>query len=130
MRPRFSREEFEEMAERAFASLPGTFREKIDNVQIVVEDYPDEEALKGSRSSKFDLLGLYQGVPLNHRGTWYGIAPTLPDKITLYQNNIEAVCRTEAEVKHRITEVLFHEIGHYFGMNEREIRAAMKDFDL
>ncbi|HWP82036.1 MAG TPA: metallopeptidase family protein [Bacteroidota bacterium] len=130
MKPRLSREAFEEIVERSFETLPSKFRDKIDNVQIVVEDYPDEEALRGSRSSKYELLGLYQGIPLNRRGTWYGASPTLPDKITLYQKNIEMACRTEGEIEHRIAEVLFHEIGHYFGMNEREIRAAMKDFEL
>jgi predicted Zn-dependent protease with MMP-like domain len=55
--------------------------------------------------------------------------PVGPDKITLYQKNIESVCGSEEEIEHRIVEVLFHEIGHYFGMNEREVREAMKGFE-
>jgi predicted Zn-dependent protease with MMP-like domain len=55
--------------------------------------------------------------------------PVGPDKITLYQTNIEATCTTEDQVERRIVEVLFHELGHYFGMNEREVRDALKDFE-
>lgn len=123
-----TRERFEELAQRAFDSLPETFKEKIENVQIVIEDEPDAHTRQAMRVGKDALLGLYQGIPLNKRGTWYGAVPTIPDKITLYQKNIEAVCSSEQEVEGKIAEVLFHEIGHYFGMNEREIRAAMKDF--
>lgn len=124
-----TREYFEEIAQRAFDSLPEAFRGRVENVQIVVEDYPSSDALDRTRAGKYSLLGLYQGVPLPHRGTSYGMYPVGPDKITLYQKNIEHVCQTDAEVEHRIVEVLFHEIGHYFGMNEEQIREAMKDFE-
>jgi predicted Zn-dependent protease with MMP-like domain len=124
-----TRERFEEIAEHAFESLPDAFKNRVENVQIVVEDYPSSDALARSRAGKKSLLGLYQGVPLPHRGTSYGMFPVGPDKITLYQKNIESVCRTDEEIEHRIIEVLFHELGHYFGMNEREVREAMKDFE-
>ncbi len=121
-------ERFEEIAQDAFDSLPEKFKSRIDNVQIVVEDYPSDDAVASSKADRYALLGLYQGIPLNHRTTWYGTSPVIPDKITLYQKNIEAVCRTEEEIERRIVEVLFHELGHYFGMNEREIRRAMRNF--
>ena len=124
-----TRERFEEIAQHAFDSLPEKFVGKVENVQIVVEDLPSDDALARSRAGRRSLLGLYQGVPLPHRGTSYGMYPVGPDKITLYQANIEAVCRTEEEMEHRITEVLFHELGHYFGMNEEEVRRAMRDFE-
>ncbi len=124
-----TRERFEEIAERAFESLPDAFKGRVENVQIVVEDFPSGDALAGTRAGKRNLLGLYQGVPLPHRGTSYGMYPVGPDKITLYQKNIESVCRSDEEVEHRIVEVLFHELGHYFGMNEREVREAMKKFE-
>ncbi len=123
-----TKEHFEEIAQTAFDHLPGEFKSRIDNVRIVVEDYPDADVLDNVRASRTSLLGLYQGTPLPHRNTWYGTSATGPDKITLYQKNIEAVCRNDAEVESRILEVLYHEIGHYFGMNEKEIRAAMKNF--
>ncbi len=124
-----TRDQFEEIAQRAFDSLPETFRHRVENVQIVVEDYPSADALARTKSGRRNLLGLYQGVPLPHRGTSYGMYPVGPDKITLYQKNIEGICTTVEETEHRIVEVLFHELGHYFGMNEEEIREAMKDFE-
>ena len=123
-----TRERFEEVAQAAFDSLPKLFTEKVENVHIVVEDYPGEHEQSAAKSGKDSLLGLYQGVPLSHRGSWYGAAPVVPDKITLYQKNIEAACRDESEIEFRIKEVLFHELGHYFGMNERQVRQAMRNF--
>ena len=121
-------ERFEEIAQSAFDKLPGDFRSRIENVRIVIADYPTDELGNRTKRNRDSLLGLYQGIPLTHRNTWYGTSPTVPDTITLFQKNIEAVCRTEDEVRHRIIEVLYHEIGHYFGMNEKQIQAAMKDF--
>ncbi len=123
-----TREKFEDVAEEVFEGLPRLFGDKIDNVHIIVEDYPSEDVMYNMHVSKTSLLGLYQGIPLTHRGTWYGTNPTTPDKISLYQANIEAVCRNDKEVSDRIKEVLLHELGHYFGMNELEIRNAMKNF--
>jgi predicted Zn-dependent protease with MMP-like domain len=123
-----TRERFEEVAQKAFDSLPEQFRNNIENVHIVVEDYPPDELRKEGRDSRYSLLGLYQGIPLTKRGTWYGASPTAPDKISLYQKNIEASCHDEEEILRRIVEVLFHEIGHYFGMNETQIRNAMRNF--
>ena len=55
--------------------------------------------------------------------------PVGPDTITLYQANIEKMSTTEEQVERRIVEVLFHELGHYFGMSEREVRDALRDFE-
>ncbi len=123
-----TRERFEKLAQAAFDSLPEEFIAKVDNVRIVVEDYPSDEELERVGGSRDSLLGLYQGIPLTQRGTWYGAVPVVPDTITLYQKNIEAVCRSEEEIERRIVEVLFHELGHYFGMNERQIRQAMRKY--
>ena len=123
-----TRERFEKIAQEAFDSLPADFRDRVENVHIVVEDYPSDDALEKVKSDRYSLLGLYQGIPLTHRGQWYGMSPTLPDKISLYQKNIESVCPDEEETELRIREVLFHELGHYFGMNEAQVRSAMKRF--
>jgi predicted Zn-dependent protease with MMP-like domain len=123
-----TREQFEEIAQKAFDSLPDEFREKIENVHIVVEEYPSDELVERGQYGRDSLLGLYQGIPLTKRGTWYGASPTAPDKISLYQKNIEASCHHDDEIQRRIIEVLFHEIGHYFGMNEVQIRNAMRKF--
>ncbi len=124
-----TRQQFEEIAQHAFDSLPEGFKRKVENVQIVVEDVPSEDALERTRAGKLGLLGLYQGVPLLHRGTSYGMYPVAPDKITLFQKNIERTCGSEKEVERRIVEVLFHELGHYFGMNEKQVREALKNFE-
>ncbi len=124
-----TREKFEQIAEDVFNDLPDVFGKRIDNVHIVVEEYPSEEDSRQTRSSKTMLLGLYQGVPLTHRGTWYGVNPTTPDKISLFQKNIESVCQNDKEVSERIREVLLHELGHYFGMNELQIRSAMSNLN-
>ncbi|MBS4028702.1 MAG: metallopeptidase family protein [Ignavibacteriales bacterium] len=120
-----TREQFEDIAQLAYDNLPGIFKEKIDNVRIIVEDYPTEKELRSvGLKSKHHLLGLYQGIPALQRGSWYGMTPMLPDTIFLFQNNIQGVCKKEEEIPNKIREVLIHEIAHYFGMNEEEVRAA------
>jgi predicted Zn-dependent protease with MMP-like domain len=125
-----SRTEFEEIAQRAFDRLPDDFKSRVENVHIAVEDYPAEDVLEGRGFERTSLLGLYQGIPLTKRGVSYGMYPTIPDKISLYQKNIEAYSKDETELEKRIAEVLFHELGHYFGMDEHEIRMAMKRFSI
>ena len=119
------RDAFEKIVEQTFEKLPEVFKKAIDNVGIVVEDYPDDELVKRMQlPSKSNLLGLYHGIPLTGRSTWYGMTPVSPDKISIYQRNIESRCRTDKEIEQAIYEVLIHEIGHYFGMGEKEIRDA------
>ena len=118
------KEEFESTAQGVFDALPAPFRDAVDNVRIIVEDEPREAMrLKGYRPGSL-LLGLYEGIPLPQRGSWYGMVPVVPDTITLYRKNIERVAVTPEEVPAIIRDTLIHEIGHYFGMTEREIRAA------
>jgi predicted Zn-dependent protease with MMP-like domain len=122
-------DEFEEIVDEAFHNLPDVFKDAIDNVEIIVEDLPDAAACRSVKTSQDMLLGLYQGVPLTQRGSWYGMSPVLPDRITLFRKNIERVCSGDEEIRRRIYEVLCHEVGHYFGMNERQIRAAMRSWE-
>ena len=117
--------EFEQIVERAFERLPDKFKNAIENVGVVVEQYPSDEIVRSMRlPSKHHLLGLYQGIPLTARGSWYGMTPIIPDRISLYQSNIESVVSSEKAIEDKIVEVLIHEIGHYFGMDEDQIRAA------
>ncbi|HUI08809.1 MAG TPA: metallopeptidase family protein [Bacteroidota bacterium] len=117
------REEFERIAQEVFDALPAPFRGAIDNVRIVVEDRPRRAVRAGYRPGTL-LLGLYEGVPLTRRGASYGAYAVVPDTITLYRENIGAVARDDEELKGVLRDTLIHEIGHYFGMSEREIRAA------
>jgi predicted Zn-dependent protease with MMP-like domain len=119
------REEFEKAAQEVFDTLPAPFRDAIDNVHIVIEERPSRgTGLKVGYRPGTLLLGLYEGVPLTKRGTSYGMYGVVPDKITLYRENIRAVARGDEEVRGVIRDTLIHEIGHYFGMSEKQIRAA------
>lgn len=115
---------FEALVEKAYLAIPEEFRKKIENVVISVEDYPtrdDLEKLKLRNDSL--LLGLYRGVPLPNRSVWR--VASLPDEIVIYQKDIERICRNEREIEDRVNEVLIHEIGHYFGLSDKEIYELM-----
>lgn len=117
--------EFEMLAERAFEELPQEFKTRIENVHIIIEDLPDESDLAGVKvKNKYSLLGLYTGIPLGHRGVSYGVYPVVPDRIKLFKENIERTGRNNDEIAAKIREVLIHEVAHYFGMTDQEIRKA------
>ncbi len=121
-------EEFERIVEETIENLPDEIKQRFDNVVFIVQDYPDIEELKKAKTSKHNLLGLYTGIPLSKRGTSYGMYPTTPDRIFIFKANIERTCKTEDELRKKIKEVVLHEIGHYLGMSEAEVRRALKDF--
>jgi predicted Zn-dependent protease with MMP-like domain len=118
---KLTREEFEEAVVAALKRLPNFIREKMENVDVVVEDQARQDLITemGLRSPS-ELLGLYQGVPLDRRGFYYG--NVLPDKITLFQIPIESICKTKEEIKESIREVVIHEVGHYFGLDDKKLR--------
>ena len=118
-----SRREFRRLVSEAMASLPPLVAERLQNVEVVVEDRPTLEDLDmaGVEPSE-TLFGLYTGTPLTERGSWYGMV--LPDKITLYQRSIEEVCGTKRQVREQIRITLMHEIGHHFGLSEGELEEA------
>jgi predicted Zn-dependent protease with MMP-like domain len=105
---------FEELVAQALEALPKRFREKLANVAIMVEDSPPQEPQSGGL-----LLGLFHGIPRTEKSV-FSASP--PDRIFLYQRNIEAVCRSEGEVRRQIRATLLHELGHYFGLSEDELR--------
>lgn len=111
--------EFERMVEEEYDALPDMFRETMENIRIIVEDLPPR-----SRRGRRQLLGEYHGVPLPHRGPDYGMYPVVPDTITLYKVNLEDLAAEEGDLRRHVRETLIHEIGHYFGMSEEEIRRA------
>jgi len=119
-----NREEFEKLVQEGFFLIPEKFREKIKNVALLVEDEPSEEIRRREGLSGDEtLLGLYQGIPNTARGDTYGVGPTLPDTITLYQLPIEEAAREDGEdIRTVIAETIWHEYAHYFGMDEEEVR--------
>jgi predicted Zn-dependent protease with MMP-like domain len=118
---KLTRKEFEEIVVSALKGLPKFFKKKMKNVDVVVEDRASRDLLSelGLRSPS-ELLGLYQGIPLDRRGFYYG--NVLPDKITLFQTPIESMCRTKEDVEEKVKEVVIHEVGHYFGLDDERLR--------
>jgi predicted Zn-dependent protease with MMP-like domain len=108
---------FDKLVAQAIESLPDEFRERLENIDIVVADVPTRaqmKSLKGRRGEM--LLGLYEGVPLTARTQGYGFV--MPDKITIFQRPIEAICRNEAQIVDEIRRVVRHEIAHHFGISD------------
>lgn len=116
-----TREDFRELVEEAIDTIPRKFAREVRNLAIVIEDQASDELLdEMDLDHPRELLGLYQGTPLNERGWGYGNA--LPDRITLFQQSIEEDCADdEDEIVVAIGETLIHELGHYFGMTEEQI---------
>jgi len=118
---KLTRREFEEIVVLSLKKLPQFFKKKMKNVDMVVEDRASRDLLSEmGLCSPFELLGLYQGVPLDRRGFYYG--NVLPDKITLFQIPIESMCKTKEEVEEKVKEVVIHEVGHYFGLSDKRLR--------
>ena len=103
-------ESFEQMVATALDSLPAELGDLMRNVAVLVEHG------RGPRS----LLGLYEGIPLTSRTTGY--AGVLPDRITIYQQAICAICDTEADVVEQVRRTVIHEVGHHFGISDARLR--------
>ncbi len=111
------RQEFEALVFRAIESLPAEFKNKLENVDMMVEDWPSPQQIRQLRlRSKAQLLGLYEGVPQTRRDSGYNMV--LPDKITIFQKPIEAQCRSSQEIESEIGSVVRHEIAHHFGIGD------------
>jgi predicted Zn-dependent protease with MMP-like domain len=115
------REPFEKLVEDALAALPKKFKDLIHNVAVIVEDYPPLPTRRQfGATDKNDILGLYHGVPFQYRGPSYGNLP--PDVIFIYQKPIEHICATEDQIRAQVQDTVIHEVGHYFGFNDAELR--------
>ena len=116
------REHFVKVVEEALDSLPHEFGSRIRNVAVLVEDMPPNQPSPQSGPQRRLLLGLFHGVPTTKKSVFD--LPTGPDHIVLYQKNIEAVCSSEAEVRGQIRLTVIHELGHYFGMDENQLKGV------
>jgi predicted Zn-dependent protease with MMP-like domain len=115
------KKKFEKLVEGALEEIPEEFKEKLENVTVMVEDRPSREVYEKTGSSPYSLIfGLYHGVPYKHRGPFYGNLP--PDVIVIYQEHIERIYSSEEEIRNKVVEVVIHEIGHYFGMKDPRLR--------
>jgi len=111
---------FHALVEEALASIPEGFRSRLENIAIEVQPLAPPEVYRDLGRNPMELLGVYQGVPYPGRGPWYG--NVLPDRILIFQEPIERQARTEDEVRRLVRRVVIHEVGHYFGLSDDELR--------
>jgi predicted Zn-dependent protease with MMP-like domain len=105
-------EDFDALVARALRRIPPRFRSRLDNIVVIVEQEPPRPG----------LLGLYHGRPLTNRSTSDGFH--MPDQITIYQGPHERMARSEEHLEQIVADTVWHEIAHYFGMDERQVRRA------
>lgn len=118
---RLSREQFEQLVEKAIDSLPDDFAALLDNVVVLVEEEPTDEDLaevEMTADEGDDLFGLYHGVSLLERDSAYS---ALPDRITIFRGPILRACASRREVVREVRDTVIHELGHYFGMEEEQM---------
>ncbi len=113
-----TRKRFETLVRDVLKKLPREFKNRLQNVDVVVQGRTP--AKLAAQMGSGQLLGLYQGVPLKDRTSYYNMA--IPDKITLYQRNIELECRTHGlDVRGEIRSVILHEIAHHLGISDKRL---------
>lgn len=115
------RPQFERLVGQALDAIPDRIKSHIENVDVLVEEWPSKNQLVGSGINEGELLlGLYEGVPLTARADYFTM---LPDKITIFQGSIEAVCSTDAEVVNEVRDTVVHEVAHHFGIDDASLDA-------
>ena len=113
----------------AVGALPDEFAARLENIDVVVQDWPTVDQLHQTQLRRDELLlGLYEGVPLTERGQHYGLVP--PDKITIFQKPIETECgQRDTEIATAIARVVKHEIAHHFGISDARLEQIEKEQD-
>ena len=120
------RQSFERLVARVVETLPDEFISRLENIDVVVEDYPTQGQLARTGLKRGQtLLGLYEGVPLTKRSSHYGLVP--PDKITIFQRSIEAKCRYGGSISAEVQRVVKHEIAHHFGISDARLHQLEKE---
>ena len=113
------RQAFERLVRRALGTVPEKFRAYLENVDVIVEDWPSPDQMAGHLvDDSHLLLGLYEGVPLTERADYLTI---LPDRITIFQGSIEAICATNEEIVEEIRTTVIHEVAHHFGIDDERL---------
>lgn len=114
-------EEFEALVQKALEELPEDFAELLENVVVMVEDEPSDEDLESvgmDPDSGDELFGLYQGVPLAERDSFYS---ALPDRVVIYRGPLVRACSSRREIVREVRDTVIHELGHHFGLDEDDM---------
>jgi len=114
-------EEFEQLVKQGIDAIDEKFLQKLKNVEIVIEDNPTPYQIEKLRMKGGFLFGLYEGIPQTKRES-YG--QVLPDKITIFKNQIERYYSTPEAIKKAVKDTVWHEIAHHFGFDEKRVREA------
>ncbi len=115
--------QFEKIVAEGIKAIPSKFLDKLSNVAIIVQDEPTTEQKRKLRlRGNAVLLGLYEGVPQNERGSGY--TAVLPDKITIFKKSIESLAVDKADLKEIVKNTIWHEVAHHFGMDEGRVHRA------
>ena len=115
--------EFDRLVAEACERIPARFRKRLKNVAMIVEPEPSPAQLLRARVARGGtLLGLYEGRPLTRRSVFEPFA--MPDRITIFQGPHERLARSPAALRRMVEDTVWHEVAHYFGMNEEQVRAA------
>ena len=114
------REHFEGLVRRALDTLPDEIAQRVDNVDVEVQDWPTgtQLAAAGVPPGR-TLLGLYQGIPLTKRTSGYNLVA--PDRITIYQGPLERIARNDDDLVERVRDVVVHEVAHHFGISDARL---------
>lgn len=114
---RVSRQAFARLVEEALASIPEPLRARMDNVGIIIEEWPTREQLEESGVDPDDqLFGLYEGIPLIERGILAD--PLMPDRISIFRGPLAEACDSEEEIREEVRRTVIHEVAHHFGIDE------------
>ena len=118
MKDEIGSEAFESLVSEALSDLPEDLAERMSNVHVVVESAPDQDLADELGTGIDGLLGLYQGVPLTNRENYYWV---LPDRITLYRDNIMSIARDADDLREIVRKTVIHEVAHHFGIDDSRL---------
>ena len=114
-----SNDAFLELVSNALENLPQKVHDALDNVEIVTQEWPSSDQVDGiEQNDYYQLLGLYEGVPLVDRMNYTMV---LPDRVTLFQRPLEAMCATVQELQFEIQTTIVHELAHHLGWGDEDI---------
>ncbi len=116
---RLSSREFQRLVEEALAGLPAEVHEALENVAVLAQNWPSPDQLDTTNNEdRYGLLGLYEGIPRTERSDYNLV---LPDRITLFQRPLEAVCASNEELEQEVRATVVHEIAHHLGWSDEDL---------